>query len=266
MNRLREESGLDPISEKGIEMLRAVRPTASSPLLKRRVWAALQESTIASPARQRSSMLRVLVVGVGLVAFTATAAATIGGRRIAARIEKFLGPQSGVGVGAGQRSERTKPVRVVAEAAKVPDVEMLPESAASEATVKADGRTPGAGSPPASPGHGSLRPSRAVPLAAETTRERAQVWEALVALRRDHDPNHAAALLNHELEANPHGVLRQEALVLAIEAADARGDRRGAEGFARSYQREFPSGRFRQLAQRYLDEKNARLRALPSTP
>ena len=65
MNRLRDESGLDPISEKGIEMLRSVRPTSSSPLLKRRVWAALQESTIASPVRQRSSMLRVLVIGVG---------------------------------------------------------------------------------------------------------------------------------------------------------------------------------------------------------
>jgi hypothetical protein len=123
-----------------------------------------------------------------------------------------------------------------------------------------------AGSPPASPAHVALRPPRTVPLAAETTRERAQVWEALVALRRDHDPNRAAALLNHELEANPHGILRQEAFVLAIEAADARGDRRGAEGFARAYQREFPSGRFKQLAQRYLDEKNARLRALPSNP
>ena len=40
---------------------------------------------MATPVRQRSSMLRVLVVGVGLVAFTATAAATMGGRRIAAR-------------------------------------------------------------------------------------------------------------------------------------------------------------------------------------
>jgi hypothetical protein len=267
MNRLREESGLDPISEKGIGMLRSVRPTASSPLLKRRVWAALQESTMASPVRPRSSMLRVVVVGVGLVAFTATAAATIGGRRIAARIEKFLGSQSGVGVGGTQpRSERTKAVRVVAEAAKAPDVEMLPESTASEAAVKADGRMPVAGSPPASAARGALRPPRTIPLAVETTRERAQVWEALVALRRDHDANHAAALLNHELEANPHGVLRQEALVLAIEAADARGDRRGAEGFARAYQREFPSGRFKQLAQRYLDEKNARLRALPANP
>jgi len=264
MNRLRdEESGLDPVSEKGIEMLRSVRPTGSSPLLKRRVWAALQESTIASPVRQRSSLLRVLVVGVGLVAFTATAAATIGGRRIAARIEKLWG----LGVGApAPRPERTKPVRVVAEAERAPDVAPLPEIAAAEAPVRAGSRMPSAGSLAPSPARGAQRPPRAVPLAADTTRERAQVWEALVALRRDHDPNHAAALLNHELEANPHGVLRQEALVLAIEAADARGDRRGAETFARAYQREFPSGRFMQLAQRYLDEKNARVRALPSKP
>jgi hypothetical protein len=263
MNRLREESGLDPISEKGIEMLRSVKPTASSPLLKRRVWAALQESTMASPARQRSSMLRVVVVGVGLVAFTATAAATIGGRRIAARIEKLLRPQLGVGA-IPPRPERTKPVRVVAQAERAANVEPVPEVVASESPANADSRMPPAGALPPSPAHAALRPARAVPLAAETTRERAQVWEALVALRRDHDPNRAAALLNHELEANPHGVLRQEALVLAIEAADARGDRRGAESFARAYQREFPSGRFKQLAQRYLDEKNARLRALPS--
>ncbi len=263
MNRLREESGLDPISEKGIEMLRSVKPTASSPLLKRRVWAALQESTMASPARQRSSMLRVVVVGVGLVAFTATAAATIGGRRIAGRIEKLLGHQLGVGATL-PRPERTKPVRVVAQAERAPNVEPVPEVVASESPANADSRMPPAGALPPSPAHAALRPARAVPLAAETTRERAQVWEALVALRRDHDPNRAAALLNHELEANPHGVLRQEALVLAIEAADARGDRRGAESFARAYQREFPSGRFKQLAQRYLDEKNARLRALPS--
>jgi hypothetical protein len=265
MNRLREESGLDPISEKGIGMLRSVRPTASSPLMKRRVWAALQESSIASPVRQRSPMLKVLVVGFGLVAFTATAAATIGGRRLAARIEKFLGPQ--VGAGAAQpRAERTKPVRVVAEAVKAPDVEMLPETAGAEGSGRGDGRAVGVGSSPGSTAHSALRSPRTAPVAADPTRERAQVWEALVALRRDHDPNHAAALLSHELETNPHGVLRQEALVLAIEAADARGDRRGAEGFARLYEREFPAGRFKQLAQRYLDEKNARLRALPSNP
>jgi hypothetical protein len=261
MNRLRDESGLDPISEKGIGMLRSVRPTACSPLLKRRVWAALQESSIASPARQRSSMLRVLVVGVGLVAFTATAAATIGGRRIATRIERFFGPLGGA---TQPRSERVKPVRVVAEVERAPDVQAISEARVSETPAKADdGRLPLAAALAPTPARAALRPARAVPVAAETSRERAQVWEALVALRRDHDPNRAAALLTHELEANPRGVLRQEAFVLSIEAADARGDRRGAESFARAYQREFPSGRFRQLAQRYLDE-NARARALPS--
>jgi hypothetical protein len=265
MNRLREESGLDPISEKGIEMLRSVRPTASSPLMKRRVWAALQESSIASPVRRRS-LLRALVVGVGLVAFTATAAATIGGRRITARIEQFLSPL-GAGVSPTQpRPERTKPVRVVAEAESAAEVQPVPELGVSESPAKADSRMALAGAPSAVPARNALRSSRAIPVAAEASRERAQVWEALVALRRDHDPNRAVALLNHELEANPRGVLRQEALVLAIEAADARGDRAGAEGFARAYAREFPSGRFRQLAQRYLDEKNARVRALPSKP
>ncbi len=162
MNRLRDESGLDPISEKGIEMLRAVRPTASSPLLKRRVWAALQESTIATPVRQRSSMLRVLVVGVGLVAFTATAAATIGGRRIAARIQKLLGTRVGVGAGIDApraRSERVKPVRVIAEAPRAPDLGTLPEVAAPEAAAKVELRAPVAASAP----RGAPRASRAVP-------------------------------------------------------------------------------------------------------
>src|SRR5450631_3632006 len=264
MNRLRDESGLDPISEKGIEMLRSVRPTSCPPGLKRRVWATLQQTPGAAPNRSRFSALRVLVVGIGLLVFTATAAATIGGRRIAAQIERLFGAR----VGAVQpRSERSKPLRVAAEAQRSPAPAILPaisQPGGSETPAPREDRT-SLGETPAPPAaHGASRPARSVPLASETSRERAQVWEALVALRRDHDPDRAAALLNHELEANPHGVLRQEALVLAIEAADARGDRRGAESFARAYQREFPSGRFKQWAQRYLGEKNARLRALPS--
>jgi hypothetical protein len=50
MNRLRDESGLDPISAQGIGILRAVRPTASPPGLRRRVWASLQWTSRASPA------------------------------------------------------------------------------------------------------------------------------------------------------------------------------------------------------------------------
>jgi hypothetical protein len=50
MNRLRDESGLDPISKQGIGILRAVRPTASPPGLRRKVWASLQWTSRASPA------------------------------------------------------------------------------------------------------------------------------------------------------------------------------------------------------------------------
>ena len=53
MNRLRDESGLDPISEQGIGLLRAVRPTASPPGLRRKVWASLQWTSSASPAGGR---------------------------------------------------------------------------------------------------------------------------------------------------------------------------------------------------------------------
>jgi len=213
MIRLRDESWFDPISEKGIETLRSVLPSASSSELKRRLWAALQETPIESPLRRRSVVLRAVVVAVGLSALAAAATATIGGWRSVGRIDRFLGSGGGVA-----------PL----------------------------------------PAPGGLQSSSVAPPAAGTSRERTQVWEALVALRRDSDPNRAAALLNHDLQTNAQDVLRQEALVLAIEAADARGDRRGAERFARTYRREFPSGRFSKVAQGYLNERTARLRSLPS--
>ena len=62
------------------------------------------------------------------------------------------------------------------------------------------------------------------PSAASVARERTEVLDALVALRREHDPVRAGTLLARYLSAHPHGALREEALVLAIEAADARGD------------------------------------------
>jgi hypothetical protein len=46
--------------------------------------------------------------------------------------------------------------------------------------------------------------------------------------------------------------------VVAIEAADARGDRAGAERFARTYLSEFPSGRWKQVVQTFLDGLSAR--------
>ena len=272
MNRLRDESGLDPISEKGIGILRAVRPTSSPAGLKRKVWASLQQTSIASPVRARFSALRAVLVGVGvgLLLFTATAAATIGGRKLAARIERLWAPRARVG-DAPTRLERTKTVRV-ADAPSAPAEEAfapIGEANLAETAIEPQGRVP---APPAPAGHGAARASRAAAVAAETSRERAQVWEALVALRRDHDANRAAALLNHDLETNRHSVLRQEALALAIEAADGRGDRAGAAQLARTYTGEFPTGRFKAFAQSHLDQrldlnqKSARLPAPSPKP
>ena len=80
--------------------------------------------------------------------------------------------------------------------------------------------------------------------AASVARERTEVLDALVALRREHDPVRAGTLLARYLSAHPRGALREEALVLAIEAADARGDRAIGEQLAHAYQGEFPAGRF----------------------
>ncbi len=77
--------------------------------------------------------------------------------------------------------------------------------------------------------------------------------DALVALRREHDPVRAGALLARYLSAHPRGALREEALVLAIEAADARGDRAGGAQLAQVYQDEFPAGRFLPFARSHTD-------------
>jgi len=88
----------------------------------------------------------------------------------------------------------------------------------------------------------------AAPSAAAVARERTEVLDALIALRREHDPVRAGTLLARYLAAHPRGALREEALVLAIEAADARGDRAAGEQSARAYQAEFPAGRFLSFA------------------
>jgi hypothetical protein len=93
----------------------------------------------------------------------------------------------------------------------------------------------------------------AAPSAAAVARERSEVLDALIALRREHDPVRAGTLLARYLAAHPHGTLREEALVLAIEAADGRGDRAAGAALARAYQGEYPAGRFLAFARSHLD-------------
>jgi hypothetical protein len=233
MNRLREEAAFDPISEKGIELLRTVQPPPPQPEMKRRVWAALQQGASTAP-RIRSGLLRAVVLGAGVMIFAATAAAAIGGRWIVRQVERMRVAPPAVSVAPVIRHEHVRPARTLAEAA------------------------PAAVQPPAPPPAPELRelerprPHRLAAPAMSAVQERTQVLDAMIALRRDHDARRATALLDTYLAGNRHGALREEALVLALEAADARGDAPRAARIAHMYQGEFPNGRFTTFVQSHL--------------
>ena len=103
----------------------------------------------------------------------------------------------------------------------------------------------------------SVAPSSPATVATRTTTDEPRlVASAVRALRRDNRPARAAALLSEYLQRWPNGALAEEALALAIEAAQAdkgaRGGRARAQSLASSYLRRYPDGRFVETARRAL--------------
>jgi hypothetical protein len=238
MNRLRDESGWDVVSERGIELLRRVPASPGRPDVKRRVWAALQEMSLGLLDRPRHATLKAFALSVVVVASAATAGAAIGGRWVARRIDR---PGSGMEPQRVESRPRHRAAtRRIADAWETPAAETPPVPVVDPVAVapKIDARTP----------------VRVVahPAAAPLAEGRPEVLEALIALRRDHDADRAAGLLDRYLAASRHGALREEALALAIEAADARHDQAGARRLAHAYLAEFPLGRFGQFAQEHV--------------
>jgi hypothetical protein len=236
VNRLRDMDGDEPLSRRGSELLRSVAPTTTAtPVteMKQRVWRSLQHPPAAAPRRLPSFILKLAIVAI--VALGAgTAGAVIARRWIVPRFHS-----QGV-AGAPARPERMTPTRPTAPTPQVapapveaPAVETPPPKPAARPTVR--------------------RVASAAPSAAAVARERTEVLDALVALRREHDPARAGTLLARYLSAHPRGAMREEALALAIEAADARGDRVAAAQLAQAYQAEFPAGRFLIFARSHLD-------------
>jgi len=238
MNRLRDESGWDALSERGIALLRRVPASSSRSDLKRRVWAGLQEISSRDAFAPHHARLKGLALGVVVVASAATAGAAIGERWIAPRIDRVTTADAAARADAQPRHHRAA-VRRVAQASEPPA--SAPPAPAAEALTEP---------PPATEARAPSRlPHHSVPAAADT---RTEVLDALVALRRDHDADRAAGLLGRYLGANRHGALREEALALAIEAADSRGNAAEARRLARLYLVDFPSGRFGQFAGQHL--------------
>ena len=82
---------------------------------------------------------------------------------------------------------------------------------------------------------------------------------ALTALRRDHDPVRARAMVDAYLRAQPDGAMAEEALAIAIEAAAAHHDA-DAKTLAARYLSLYPSGTFRALARKTLRATDAESR------
>jgi hypothetical protein len=74
------------------------------------------------------------------------------------------------------------------------------------------------------------------------------VAAATRALRGDHDAARAQTLLEDYLRRYPGGLLAEEALALAVEAAAAHDDARAAR-LGAEYLRRYPQGRFRGAAE-----------------
>jgi hypothetical protein len=92
-------------------------------------------------------------------------------------------------------------------------------------------------------------PRRHEPTAKPGLLEGQLVHAAAHSLRQEHDPRHALRLLSRYFATYPEGVLAEEALVLAIEAAKEAKDPRAA-ALGKLYLQRFPNGRFHDLAKR----------------
>ena len=239
MKRLRDMEGDEPLFQRGVEVLRRVPPTPRAADVKDRVWRSLQRATVRAPRRMRILILEFAVVMI--VAFAAgTAGAVIARRWIVPKLVADASPARASLPAPSlpaARPEKTSPIQA--------DVHAATDTADESRSPKSPGRS------------ASKKLASPPPSAAAVARERTEVLDALIALRREHDPVRAGALLSRYLSAHPRGALREEALVLAIEAADARTDRAGGAQLAHVYQDEFPAGRFLPFARSHTDARSS---------
>jgi len=105
---------------------------------------------------------------------------------------------------------------------------------------------------PVRPAAAASRPARvAAPAAAPASEDTSAVSAAMRALRVEHNPVRARALLARYLGDHPNGALAEEALALSIEAALAHHDGDVA-ALANRYLRRYPRGSFQELARQAL--------------
>lgn len=220
-----------------IELLVATDPVAISPENKRRSWAAV---TARPTRRGTTTWVRGSALALGLaVAATAAAADGLAGRWWA-HLSGAKAPPSVQAV-AGPTAQRA-----VVHGWKT----AVPLSPPPE-RIKSSSR---AADRPWRPLRSPRPPRHAVVAAID---DPGDVVQAIRALRQDHDAGRAAELLAGYLRVHPSGALSEEALALSIEAATARHNP-AAASLSRRYLTQYPTGRFREYAEKQLAGTQAR--------
>jgi hypothetical protein len=265
-DRLRDE---DPAIARAAALVASVPVIATSEARKERV----RRSVLATKP-QLAWMPLLLRPGVAIMILLiagAVAAATLGRQSILRTYQQLTGPAASLGrenpSPAASRPPQSQPAATTAPA-------VTPEPALVEAVAPASAARPAPVAAPTKPTADGLRTSRtagrvppaptridespaeepspppselAPPAKAAPTQETLLIMTAVRALRREHDASRAGSLLEEYLRRFPSGVLAEEALALAIEAASARGDTRAAV-LARTYLHRYPQGRFLRAA------------------
>lgn len=240
--RLTDDPTADPWT---VGLLQSTGPYKSPPGRKQRVLLSLGRSNVRRPPL----VLRPAIVAGVLIGCGAFASAAIGPWRgwIGRAYERLVPASASAPVASA--SEHARPHRIAAgrplalatstaESGPAPALPVAP--AAPVAIASRD--------PVAAPHAHHAAPGSQPPQAqAEAQEETQAVLAGMRALRLEHDPVRARALLARYLGRHPNGALAEEALALSIEAAVAHHDGDAAALGARYLQR-YPAGPFRALA------------------
>jgi hypothetical protein len=198
-----------------------------------------------SPVARRALLLRPAVALAVLLLAGATLAATAGHDFLARGLRRLTtSAAEPPSVPEAKRVREATPppavVRQEQEEQDEPPAAVVPPPLPVEARVTL---------PAPARGHATARATEHLRIA--KGEDPSKVVAAIRALRSEHDPARARALLSAYLQQYPNGALSEEALALSIEAATTLHDG-SATAFATRYLHAYPRGRFRRAAEQAL--------------
>ena len=229
MKRLRDQvSSPDPVVARAAALVSAVRPLDPSEL---RRPPRLSEAR-ARPASLHLSLAFVLAL---ILASAVAGAATLSGVPWFRSMASWVRPS--------RSSSPAPPTRApIVYGNGADNVSHSPAPAPADVPPIATATANSSASAMATPPVGAA--SRSVRSLAATAEESALVVDAVRALRRDQDARRAGELAEEVLQRYPHGVQREEATAVAMEAAIANGDTVAARRWAERYLESWRAGRF----------------------